>query len=392
MKFSVLSLIGHAPHPLTGALPSAAERFHEVIGTGVAAERLGFDGYAIGERHAGPFLSSSPGVVLGALAARTSTIRLLTGVTVVAILDPVRVAEEFATLDQIARGRLELVVGKGAEAGHFSLFGLDEERQWDLQKEKYELLRRLWTEEGVDWEGEFRPALKNVTTVPRPYAGPPRVWHGSATSLNSPELAAEHGDPLFTANAIQPREAYARLIAHYRERFEAYGHDPADARVAAGSGGLLIADTPHKAVARYKELYEAKVAQSFKPHLEGRAGYNTPFARSRTRWPADLSSSAPRSRSSTRSSASTRPTGTISSRSPSTASAFRTRSSWRRSSGSPRRSPRSCGARRPPRSGTDPRGSRPDVWPHNEAIHRMSCARGGPTWPSPTKRSRRSRE
>ncbi|MFJ9059344.1 LLM class flavin-dependent oxidoreductase [Streptomyces sp. NPDC102409] len=277
MKFSVLSLIGHAPHPLTGALPSAAERFHEVIGTGVAAERLGFDAYAIGERHAGPFLSSSPGVVLGALAARTSTIRLLTGVTVVAILDPVRVAEEFATLDQIARGRIELVVGKGAEAGHFSLFGLDEERQWDLQKEKYELLRRLWTEEGVDWEGEFRPALKNVTTVPRPYAGPPRVWHGSATSLNSPELAAEHGDPLFTANAIQPREAYARLIAHYRERFEAYGHDPADARVAAGSGGLLIADTPHKAVARYKELYEAKVAQSFKPHLEGRAGYNTPF-------------------------------------------------------------------------------------------------------------------
>ncbi|MFJ8861172.1 LLM class flavin-dependent oxidoreductase [Streptomyces sp. NPDC102451] len=277
MKFSVLSLVGHAPHPLTGELPSAAQRFTEVLETGAAAERLGFDAYAIGERHAGPFLSSSPGVVLGALAARTSTIRLLTGVTVVAILDPVRVAEEFATLDQISRGRLELVVGKGAEAGHFSLFGLDEERQWDLQKEKYELLRRLWSEEGVDWEGEFRPPLKNVTTVPRPYAGPPRVWHGSATSLNSPELAARHGDPLFTANAIQPREAYARLIAHYRERFEAYGHDPADARVAAGSGGLLIADTTEKAVERYKELYEAKVAQTFKPHLEGKAGYNTPF-------------------------------------------------------------------------------------------------------------------
>ncbi|MCX5413680.1 LLM class flavin-dependent oxidoreductase [Streptomyces sp. NBC_00059] len=277
MKFSVLSLIGHAPHPLTGELPSAAQRFTDVIETGEVAERLGFDAYAIGERHAGPFLSSSPGVVLGALAARTSTIRLLTGVTVVAILDPVRVAEDFATLDQIARGRIELVVGKGAEAGHFSLFGLDEERQWDLQKEKYELLRRLWTEEGVDWEGEFRPPLKNVTTVPRPYAGPPRVWHGSATSLNSPELAARHGDPLFTANAIQPREAYARLIAHYRERFEAYGHDPAGARVAAGSGGLLIADTTRQAVDRYKELYEAKVAQSFRPHLEGRAGYNTPF-------------------------------------------------------------------------------------------------------------------
>ncbi|SFX46333.1 Luciferase-like monooxygenase [Streptomyces atratus] len=115
-----------------------------MIETGVVAERLGFDAYAIGERHAGPFLSSSPSVVLGAPAARTSTIRLLTGVTVVAILDPVRVAEDFATLDQISRGRIELVVGKGAEAGHFGLFGLDEERQWDLQREKQtETLQRF---------------------------------------------------------------------------------------------------------------------------------------------------------------------------------------------------------------------------------------------------------
>ncbi|QDQ10602.1 LLM class flavin-dependent oxidoreductase [Streptomyces spectabilis] len=277
MKFQVLSLISHSPHPLTGELPAAADRFADVVEVGVEAERLGYDAYAVGERHAGDFLSSSPTVVLGALAARTSRIRLLTGVTVVAILDPVRIAEDYATLDQLSRGRVELVIGKGAEAGHFDLFGLDEARQWDLQEEKYELLRRLWREENVDWEGEFRPALKDVTTVPRPYAGPPRVWHGSATSLNSPELAAKHGDPLFTANAIQPRAAYAKLIAHYRERFEAHGHDPADARVAAGSGGLLIADSAEQAVHRYRDLYEAKVRQTFKPHLEGRAGYNTPF-------------------------------------------------------------------------------------------------------------------
>ncbi|MER5302772.1 LLM class flavin-dependent oxidoreductase [Streptomyces lasiicapitis] len=277
MKFQVLSLISHSPHPLTGELPSAAERFEDVVEVGVEAERLGYDAYAVGERHAGAFLSSSPAVVLGALAARTSRIRLLTGVTVVAILDPVRVAEEYATLDQLSRGRVELVIGKGAEAGHFDLFGLDEARQWDLQKEKYELLRRLWRESDVDWQGEFRPALKHVTTVPRPYAGPPRVWHGSATSLNSPELAALHGDPLFTANAIQPRAAYAKLIAHYRERFEAYGHDPARAHVAAGSGGLLIADSAERAVSRYRDLYEARVRQSYRPDLEGKAGYNTSF-------------------------------------------------------------------------------------------------------------------
>ncbi|NBE56864.1 LLM class flavin-dependent oxidoreductase [Streptomyces boluensis] len=277
MRFQVLSIIHHSPHPLTGELPTAAERLAQVVDIGVSAEELGFDAYAVGERHAGPFLSSSPTVVLGALAARTSRIRLLTGVTVVAILDPVRVAEEYATLDQLSRGRVELVIGKGAEAGHFDLFGLDEARQWEYQAEKYELLRRLWREEGLDWEGEFRPPLKNVTTVPRPYAGPPRVWHGSATSLNSPELAAKHGDPLFTANAVQPRPAYAKLIRYYRERFEAYGHDPARAHVAAGSGGLLIAQSEGDAVRRYKELYEARVRQSFRPHLEGRAGYNTPF-------------------------------------------------------------------------------------------------------------------
>lgn len=204
MRFSVLSLIGHEPHPLTGELLPAADRFEEVIDTAAVAERLGFDAYSVGERHAGAFLSSSPNVVLGAIAARTSTIRLLTGVTVVAILDPVRVAEDFATLDQISRGRLELVIGKGAEAGHFDLFGLDEARQWDLQKEKYELLRRLWSEEGVDWEGEFRPPLKNVTTVPRPYAGVPRVWHGSATSLNSPSWRPS------TATRCSPRTPSSR--------------------------------------------------------------------------------------------------------------------------------------------------------------------------------------
>ncbi|MBH5338629.1 LLM class flavin-dependent oxidoreductase [Streptomyces pactum] len=278
MRFQVLTIVGHAPHPLTGELAPAADRLAEVVDTGVAAEQLGFDGYAVGERHAGPFLSSAPTVLLGALAARTSRIRLLTGVTVVAVLDPVRVAEDYATVDQLSRGRLELVIGKGAEAGHFDLFGLDESLQWEYQAEKYELLRRLWREENVSWTGRFRPPLKDVTTVPRPYGGrPPRVWHGSATSLASPELAARHGDPLFSANAVQPREAYARLIAHYRERFEAYGHDLRTAYVGAGSGGLFIADTTRQAVALFRDFYEARVRQSHRPHLEGRPGYNTPF-------------------------------------------------------------------------------------------------------------------
>lgn len=199
-----------------------------------------------------------------------------------------------------------------------------------------------------------------MTTVPRPYDGLPRVWHGSATSLNSPELAAKHGDPLFTANAVQPREVYAELIAHYRERFEAYGHDPADAKVAAGSGGLLIADSSQAAVAQYKELYEAKVRQTFKPHLAGKAGYNTPF-----RTIEDAIEGGPQLIGSPQQivdkilgwhevyrhdlqSITVDGFGLVS------------RSSWRRSSGSRRRSPRWCGGRRRPPCGddTDPAGRR----------------------------------
>nr|WP_225994905.1 LLM class flavin-dependent oxidoreductase [Streptomyces arboris] len=107
MRFSVLSLIGHDPHPLTGELPSPADRFEEVIATAAVAEELGFDSYSVGERHAGAFLSSSPSVMLGAIAARTRTIRLLTGVTVVAILDPVRVAHGLPPRPPVDhRGRL----------------------------------------------------------------------------------------------------------------------------------------------------------------------------------------------------------------------------------------------------------------------------------------------
>ncbi|UED83158.1 LLM class flavin-dependent oxidoreductase [Streptomyces profundus] len=278
MRFSVLSLIGNAPHPLTGQRAPAAERLADVVEVAVAAERLGFDAVAVGERHAGDFLSSSPAVVLAAIAARTSRVRLLTGVTVLSVLDPVRVAEEYATLDQLSQGRLELVIGKGSEAGHFGLYGLDEERQWDYLAEKYGLLRRLWREEDVSWSGEFRPALGGVTTVPRPFAGPPRVWHGSATSEISTELAARYGDPLFTANAVQPRAAYVRLVDHYRQRYADHGHDPAHAYLGAGSGGLYLADTTAGAIARYGPLYEARVRQAFKPELVGKPGYNTPFS------------------------------------------------------------------------------------------------------------------
>lgn len=261
MRFQVLDIIPHSAHPVTGEIITAQQRLRRVVDTAVHAERLGFDSFAVGERHAGDFLSSSPTVVLGALAQATSRILLSTGVTVLSLLDPVRVAEDYATVDQLSGGRLEIVIGKGNEDKHFPLFGKDIAHQYDYLIENVELLRLLLSGENVTWAGRFRADLENVTTIPRPFAGRFRIWHGSATSRTAVDLAARFGDPIVSANAFQPRENYKVLIDHYREQFAAHGHDPARAYVGSGSGGLFLAETTEHAVAQYRPVYEGFVAR-----------------------------------------------------------------------------------------------------------------------------------
>jgi alkanesulfonate monooxygenase SsuD/methylene tetrahydromethanopterin reductase-like flavin-dependent oxidoreductase (luciferase family) len=199
-------------------------------------------------------------VILGAIAAATSRVRIQTGVGVLSVLDPLRVAEDYATIDQLSRGRVELVIGKGNELRQLPMFGVAPGEQWDQLAEKYELLRRLWREENVTWRGRFRGPLDAVTSLPRPFAGAPRIWHGSATTETSAALAARWGDPLFSANAIQPRANYQVLIEHYRAEYARHGHDPRYAYVGAGSGFLFLADTTQEARERYGPVYEQMVA------------------------------------------------------------------------------------------------------------------------------------
>jgi alkanesulfonate monooxygenase SsuD/methylene tetrahydromethanopterin reductase-like flavin-dependent oxidoreductase (luciferase family) len=270
MRFQVLDILPHIENPVTGRLVSPAERYAQALAAARRAEELGYDAVALGERHAGPFLSSGVTVLLGAIAAATSRVRIQTGVCVLSILDPVRVAEDYATIDQLSRGRLELVIGKGNEARQLPLFGVEPGQQWDQLAEKYGLLRRLWREENVTWAGAFRAPLRDATTLPRPFAGAPRVWHGSATTLTSAALAAQWGDPLFSANAIQPRANYKVLIDHYRAEYDRHGHDPRYAYVAAGAGFLYLADTTQQAREHYGPVYE-KMVEFF-----NRPGNHTP--------------------------------------------------------------------------------------------------------------------
>jgi alkanesulfonate monooxygenase SsuD/methylene tetrahydromethanopterin reductase-like flavin-dependent oxidoreductase (luciferase family) len=258
VKFLVMTLISNGPDPVTGRTPTPNARFHRVVDTAVLAEELGYDGYAVGERHERPFFSSAPPVVLSAIAARTSRIRLFTAVTTLSLLDPVRAYEDYATLDQLSDGRLELMIGKGNGAAQAQLFHVTTDDQWDRNAEGYELFRRLWREDRTTWDGRFRPALTDAETWPPPRQRPLRVWHGSATSRDSVELAARYGDPLFSANVTNPVEPYAELVAHYRERWVAHGHDPADALVGAGTAGFHLARTSQQAVEEYRPVFEQR--------------------------------------------------------------------------------------------------------------------------------------
>ncbi|MCY1139310.1 LLM class flavin-dependent oxidoreductase [Actinoplanes sp. Pm04-4] len=255
MKFLLITLIAEK-----NAARAAHERFREVVDNALLAEELGFDGFGVGERHERPFFSSSPPVVLSHVAALTSRIRLFTAVTTLSLLDPVRAFEDYSTLDNLSGGRLELIIGKGNGAAQAKLFHVTADDQWDRNRESYELFRRLWREPKVTWEGRFRPSLDDAETWPRPLQQPIRVWHGSATSRESVDLAARFGDPLFSANVTNPIEPYAELIRYYRERWAHYGHDPADALVGAGSAGFYAAPTSQEAVETYRPIYDARIA------------------------------------------------------------------------------------------------------------------------------------
>lgn len=260
MKFLLLTLITHQPDPVTGEKKSPAQRLRGVVDCGVLAEELGYDGFAVGERHEDPFISSSPPVVLSNIAARTSRISLFTAVTTLSLLDPVRAFEDYSTLDNLSDGRLELIIGKGNGAAQAELFHVTTADQWDRNSEGYELFRQLWASDDVTWSGRFRPPLVHAKTLPRPLQQPIRIWHGSATSKDSVDLAARYGDPIFSANVTYPIDSYAELVRHYRQQWELYGHRPEDALVGAGTAGFHLAPTSQQAVAEYRPAFEARLA------------------------------------------------------------------------------------------------------------------------------------
>jgi probable LLM family oxidoreductase len=207
------------------------------------ADRVGLYVFGIGEHHRREFLDSAPAVILAAAAARTKNIKLTSAVTVLSAADPVRVFQEFATLDLISQGRAELVVGRGSFTDSFPLFGFKLQDYDDLFAEKLDLLLKIRDQEVITWSGRFRPALKEQAIYPRPIQSPIPVWLGVGGTPASFARAGMLGLPLMVAVIGGETHRFRPLIDLYREAGAKAGHAPEKLKVGLHSLGFVAATT-----------------------------------------------------------------------------------------------------------------------------------------------------
>lgn len=199
MQIGIDSFVSTVTDPATGITGEPVRRIAQLLDEIVHADRSGVDTFGIGEHHRKDFLDSAPAMLLAAAAARTERIRLNSAVTVLSAADPVRVFQQFATLDLISGGRAELVVGRGSFTESFPLFGLPLEAYDELFEEKLDLLLRLRESETVEWSGRHRAPLTGQGVFPRPLQDPFPVWVGVGGSPQSFVRAGALGLPLMVA-------------------------------------------------------------------------------------------------------------------------------------------------------------------------------------------------
>jgi probable LLM family oxidoreductase len=232
--------------PATGATLSAAERLRDLLAEMELADRVGLDLFGIGEHHRAEFLDSAPAVILAAAATRTKNIRLTSAVTVLSAADPVRVFQEFATLDLISQGRAEIVAGRGSFVESYPLFGLQLEDYDSLFAEKLELLLAIRDNTNVHWSGKHRAALNGEGIYPRPLQNPLPIWVGVGGTPASFVRAGMLGLPLMVAIIGGEPHRFRPLIDLYREAGRRAGHPGDKLKVGLHSIGFL-ADTTQKA-------------------------------------------------------------------------------------------------------------------------------------------------
>jgi putative FMN-dependent luciferase-like monooxygenase len=269
MQFGIFSVGDVTTDPTTGRTPSEAERIKAMVTIALKAEEVGLDVFASGEHHNPPFVPSSPTTMLGYIAARTKRLILSTATTLITTNDPVKIAEDYAMLQHLADGRVDLMMGRGNTGPVYPWFGKDIRDGIALAVENYALLHKLWREDVVDWQGRHRTPLTGFTSTPRPLDGvPPFVWHGSIRSPEIAEQAAYYGDGFFANHIFWPKEHFQRLVNLYRSRYEHYGHGRADQAVVGLGGQVFLRRNSQDAIREFRPYFDNAPVYGHGPSLE----------------------------------------------------------------------------------------------------------------------------
>lgn len=250
MEIGISTFVETTPDVITGEVISHAKRIQQVVEEIVLADQVGLDVFGVGEHHREDFAASAPAVILAAAATRTKKIRLTSAVTVLSSDDPVRVFQDFATLDAVSNGRAEIMAGRGSFIESFPLFGYDLKDYDSLFEEKLELLLKICQSEQITWEGRHRPAIQNLGVYPRPIQNPLPVWIGSGGNPNSVIRAAKLGLPLVLAIIGGSPVHFEPLVRLYKQVASEAGHDPSKLTIASHSHGF-VADDINTAIEKF---------------------------------------------------------------------------------------------------------------------------------------------
>lgn len=252
LEFGIYSLGDHLLNPHNGKKVSYEQRIQELIEASKLADQAGLDVFAVGESHQEHFTTQAHSVVLGAIAQATKNIKISSSSSIISAADPVRVFEDFATLDLISHGRAEIVAGRASRTGLFELFGLDINDYDALYEEKLDLLRKLNESERITWSGKFRSDLNNIKIFPRPVDNSLPIWRAVGGGQESAIKAGKQGIPMMITTLGGPANMFKDSIDAYRTSAQESGYDISPLKMPVATASLLYtADTSQAALNEY---------------------------------------------------------------------------------------------------------------------------------------------
>jgi probable LLM family oxidoreductase len=260
MELGLMSFGDSPANPVTGSALSHGERLRNLMEEVELADQVGLDVFGVGEHHRADYAVSSPATVLAAAAGRTKNIRLTSAVTVPSSEDPVRVFQQFATIDQVSEGRAEIMVGRGSFIESFPLFGYELDDYNELFTEKLDLLLKLRDNERVTWSGKLRAPLHDLAIYPRPYQDPLPIGIAVGGTPASAVRAGMLGLPMTIAIIGGQPERFVPFAELYRRAATEAGHDPADLKLTINTHGH-IAPTMEQAIDETFPAYKAQMDQ-----------------------------------------------------------------------------------------------------------------------------------